>query len=177
MPVAVSLKCQKWFFDREAVKRYVGAKNQQAFSKAGAFVRTKAKSSIRRRKAVSAPGQPPSAHAKSGEFRSLKSIWFAFDPKRGSVVVGPVGFNALSVFEGKLQPGRVPDVMEHGGTMGVVERMNRSGQWVRADFRSRRRWAGTPVRVRQAHYKPRPFMGPALASEMPKFPSLWAKVA
>ncbi len=46
------------FFDSDRVKRAAGAAARRNLSKAGAFVRTAARSSIRKRKAISAPGQP-----------------------------------------------------------------------------------------------------------------------
>jgi len=89
------------FFDSEIVKRAMDSARRRALSKFGAYVRTRAKSSIRKRKRVSSPGDPPSSHTG----RLKKSIFFSYDQKNGSVVVGPLryGKNAASV-------------LEHGGT-------------------------------------------------------------
>ena len=45
------------FFDSEIVKRAMDAATRRALSKFGAFVRTRAKTSIRKRKAISAPAR------------------------------------------------------------------------------------------------------------------------
>ena len=89
------------FFNSEIVKRAMDSARRRALSKFGAYVRTRAKSSIRKRKRISHPGDPPSSHTG----RLKKSIFFSYDQKNGSVVVGPLRFgkNAASV-------------LEHGGT-------------------------------------------------------------
>lgn len=76
---------KRFFFDRKAVVDAMGRATVRALSKAGAFVRTRAKSSMWRRKAVSSPGQPPSAH--TGLLRDR--LFFAYDPANRTVVVGP----------------------------------------------------------------------------------------
>lgn len=85
------------FFDSELVKRSMDAATRRALSKFGAFVRTRAKTSIRKRKAISAPGSPPSSH--TGKLR--KSIFFSYDKAAKSVVVGPLrhGKNAAELLE------------------------------------------------------------------------------
>jgi len=80
---------RRGFFDQAAVVKAVTAAKRKAFSKGGAYVRQRARSSIRRRKKSSPPGQPPSAH--SGE---IKLIYFAWDANAESVVIGPVLFRA-----------------------------------------------------------------------------------
>lgn len=170
--MVVSLSVKKQFFDRAGVIAAVGKARAKNLSKAGAFVRTAARSSLRRRKAISSPGSPPSVHSKS-PVATLKNVLFAWDPRSQSVVIGPVGMNAKSVFQGSVQAGVVPRLMEFGGSQGIIERQNRDGSWARADLRSRRRLGGVPMRTRTAQYQPRPFMGPAMNQELPKFPELW----
>lgn len=51
------------FFDRKAVLAAVDKATLRVLSKFGAFVRRRAKSSIRKRKKASPPGQPPSSHS------------------------------------------------------------------------------------------------------------------
>ncbi len=51
------------FFDTDRVKRAAGVAARRNLSKVGAFVRTGARSSIRKRKGISTPGQPPSSRA------------------------------------------------------------------------------------------------------------------
>lgn len=142
----VTYKSKAMFFDRKAVERIVGKKTAKALSKAGAFVRTRARSSLRRRKATSAAGTPPSVHS-SDSVATLKNILFALNPNNLSVVVGPVKINRRS---------SVPALHEFGGSQRITERGGRGRS-----------------RVRQANYAPRPFMAPALAAEAPKFPALW----
>jgi len=90
------------FFDREKVKRSVDAGTRRVFSKFGAFVRQRAKTSIRKRKGTSPPGTPPYSHV--GLLR--KFILFAYDPQRKSVVIGPT----LTKEESEA-----PRLLEHGG--------------------------------------------------------------
>jgi hypothetical protein len=73
------------FFDRDKVKRAVDAGTRKVLSKFGAFVRQRAKTSIRKRKGTSPPGSPPYSHV--GLLRRF--ILFAYNPQRKSVVIGP----------------------------------------------------------------------------------------
>ena len=132
------------FFDRKRVLRAADRANRRNLSKAGAFIRTAAKHSIRRRKAASAPGSPPSSH--TGLLRRF--ILFGYERSRQTVVVGPMRLNQKA--------GTAPAALEHGGTSVVVEG-------------TRRRRRKRRVRIRS-----RPYMGPALAKEAPKSPKLWA---
>lgn len=88
------------FFDAKPVTDAVDAGTRRSLSKMGAFVRTRARSSIRRRKKSSPPGRPPSSH--SGE---LRLIFFAFDRETRSVVVGPVSTRGKAVAPGLLERG------------------------------------------------------------------------
>ena len=100
------------FFDSAKVVSALDKATRKALSKFGAFVRTSARSSIRRRKGISKPGNPPNSH--QGD---LKKILFAYDAQRQSVVVGPLRFSGKRGFATKA--------LEHGGTM-VVERKRKS---------------------------------------------------
>lgn len=169
---------KNWFFNSPAVMARVDAARRKALSRGGAFVRTRAKSLIRYRKKPSAAGSPPSAHRADGFTRwrvdrntgaavrrpvsPLKElVWFAYDPVRDTVVVGPAVFRAAS---NRTRPaaGTVPGLVEGGGTA------------VRRDPPGRRTLVGkfggtfevkTRGKVRVLAYKPRPFMGPALSLE------------
>ena len=132
------------FFDTDRVKRSADAAARRVLSKAGAFVRTTAKHSIRSRKGVSPPGSPPSSH--TGLLRRF--IFFGYDASRKTVVVGPMRLNQ--------KVGTAPEALEHGGATDVVE-----------GLRGRRR-------KRRVRIRARPYMGPAMRKELPKFPSLWA---
>ncbi len=145
------------FFDRRAVKDAVRRGTRKALSKAGAYVRKRAKSRLRRRKRTSEPGESPSIHSRD-ETRTLKRILFAFEPATEGVVVGPVGL-------GTQRP-TVPELMEGGGSQVIVEASPwKSGdKWIPIGRRVPR-WAQR-VRRRRATYEPRPFMGPALEEEI-----------
>lgn len=93
---------KKGFFDREAVMEAVDRATLRVLSRFGAFVRTRARTSIRRRKGTSPAGGPPYSHV--GLLRNL--IFFAFDADRRSVVVGPVLINS---------PTGAPENLEYGG--------------------------------------------------------------
>lgn len=77
------------FFDSPKVLRAADRATRRVLSRFGAFVRRAAKSSIRKRKRVSAPGQPPSSHTDLLK----KFIWFGYDANHQSVVIGPVALN------------------------------------------------------------------------------------
>lgn len=135
----VIAKFRAGFFDRRAVQRDMDRKSRRVLSRFGAFVRRRAKSSIRKRRRISEPGKPPSSH--SGELRGM--IFFAWDARTRSVVVGPASFN---------RPTGVPSLLEFGGV--------RPGVTV----------DGKP---RVMVYRARPYMGPAELAERPKFAPLF----
>lgn len=93
-----------FFFDKDVVKRLISDQKMRTFSKFGAFQRQAQRSLIRKRKAPSAPGSPPSSHL--GTLRDL--IFFAYDPAADSVVVGP----AISD-----RPKGAPKTLEFGGLL------------------------------------------------------------
>lgn len=159
------------FFDKQLVIKAVGKSTAAVMSKAGAFIRRTARGLIRKRKRTSKPGEPPSSH--TGVLKQF--IYFAFDPRAGSVVIGPAKTNQV-FFKGNGEPvtGAVPGILEHGGSIRILERRLRNGKWVRADLRSKRKLANYKTRLRKVSVAARPYMGPALAKEAPKFPSLFA---
>jgi hypothetical protein len=169
----IEFKQTKAFFDRPAVIRAIGRAEAAYLSRAGAFVQRRARSSIRRRKKPSAPGQPPSAHSKRNP--SLKTILFAFESKRESVIVGPVKLNQVEfAIQGTTT---VPSRLEFGGGATIREeryRNSRSGTWFRRDGRRRVDNERKEYRTRRVTYAKRPFMGPALKAEAKNFPDLWA---
>jgi hypothetical protein len=101
------------FFDRAAVTQAVDRATRRVLSKFGAFVRTTARSSLRRRKRVSEPGQPPSSH--TGLVKRF--LYFGFDAVRKSVIVGPAKLN-------KPEP-RVLELLEQGGQIRRRSRRTR----------------------------------------------------
>ena len=128
------------FFDNAGMMRRADKMKRKQLSKFGAFVRKRMRSSMRRRKKQSKPGEPPSAH--SGE---LKLIFFAWDDRQQSVVVGPIIF---SVRDGG---GITPGLLERGGER-IARRRGRS---------------------KRLHYRKFPFAVPALEAEAPKFAGLF----
>lgn len=91
------------FFDRDAVLKAADRAERKQLIKAGAFVWRRARSLIRKRKRVSKDGNPPSSH--TGRYR--KSILFAYEPDRGSVVIGSIASAGGS---------EVPQLLEFGGS-------------------------------------------------------------
>jgi hypothetical protein len=165
----ISGKMKYFFFDRDRVMGAVDKATRTVLSKFGAFVRTRARSLIRKRKAPAPPGSPPSSHTDV----LRKFIYFAYDPEKRSVIIGPEKTNQVS-FSG-VQPvtGTVPEVLEYGGRVTTLE-VQRYGRWGRADLRSRRRLAGLPTRKRSITIAARPYMGPANRLESKNLPDLWA---
>ena len=117
----IGMVTKDMFFDSKKVLSAVDRGTRKVLSRFGAFVRTTARHSIRKRKAVSQPGEPPSSHA--GHLKRL--IFFGFDVERRSVVIGPTPFRG---------PAEVPALLEYGGT---ARRKDRSGRNVTATYRPR----------------------------------------
>jgi hypothetical protein len=139
---------KKMFFDRQQVQSIFTRKEKRVLSQFGAYVRQRAKSSIRksRKGEISQPGRPPKSH--TGLLK--KFIFFSADTSRRSVVIGPTALPAREAI--------APPALEVGGTSEVTE--PGSGAGVR---RRRRVWI-----------RPRPFMEPAFREELPKVNDLWA---
>ena len=128
------------FFDSAKVRAATSRAERRVLSRFGAFVRRSARSSIRKRKRSSAPGQPPSSH--TGLLKRF--IFFAYEPRSGrSVVIGPVRLNQ--------KIGDAPAALEHGGRSQVVaasrrrkragphgHRSGRGRSWARPSRRSSR---------------------------------------
>lgn len=108
------------FFDRPAVMSATDRAQRKVLSRFGAFVRRTARSSIRKRKSISQPGQPPSSH--TGLLK--RTIFFLYSPNSRSVIIGPV-------LLGKGTD--APRLLEHGGT--VIRRRRR--RRVRMQYRPR----------------------------------------
>ena len=132
------------FFDRQAVLDATSRVERKVLSRFGAFVRTTARSSIRKRKKPAPPGMPPSSH--TGLLK--RNIFFAYEPERKNVVIGPIRLNAKHT--------DAPATLEHGGTTTIVRR------------RKGRKF------VQKVQIDARPYMGPAAEKERQKLPALWA---
>jgi DNA replicative helicase MCM subunit Mcm2 (Cdc46/Mcm family) len=137
---------KKFFFDRKAVTSRTDKATRKVLSKFGAYTRTRSRTSIRKRKGTSRPGQPPYSH--TGLLRD--NIFFGYDPGKRSVVVGPEKLR-----KGK---GEAPRLLEHGGT--TTTRF----------FDSKRKKYGKRRRVR---VEKRPYMQPAFDTELKQLPPKW----
>lgn len=104
----IDMRIKSLFFDRQKVVRAVDKTKRAVLSKAGAFIRTVARTSIRKRKGSAPPGWPPHSHV--GLLRDF--ILFGYDRASDSVVVGPAKLN---------KPTDAPRVLEHGGTTTVTK--------------------------------------------------------
>jgi hypothetical protein len=132
------------FFDKPKIVNSMNAATRRVLSKFGAYVRTGARSSIRKRKRSSAPGSPPSSHA--GLLKQF--IYFAYDPSAQNVVIGPTRLNGKA--------GEAPESLEYGGET-TIERFRRGKRT-----------------VKRVSIEPRPFMHPAFEKEKTKLPAMWA---
>ena len=117
----VAMKMKAMFFDQKAVRSATDRATRKVLSKFGAYVRTASRSSIRKRKAISEPGQPPSSHV--GTLRRL--IFFGYDTGKRSVVIGPTPFGSTA---------EAPPLLEYGGR---ARRKDRRGRVRMATYRSR----------------------------------------
>lgn len=145
------------FFDREKVQRAVDKATHRTLSKVGAFVRQRARTSLRYRKKPSVAGSPPSAHRTMLRLKKKRKdgstkpqmvsplrefIFFAYEEQRKSVVIGPALLNARS-------GAKALKALEYGGPSVIVE--ERTGKRKRVMIRAR------------------PFMRPARDAELPAF--------
>lgn len=140
----LDLRIKDLFFDRQVVLRAVDKARREVLSKAGAFVRTTARTSIRKRKGTSPPGSPPYSH--TGLLR--RWILFGYDRNSDSVVVGPTRLN---------KPGDAPHVLEFGGTTTVMRRQ--SGRIEKRRVRINRRPYIGPALEKEAPKLPRLWAG------------------
>ena len=107
------------FFDGRRIIRRMEQANRRALMRGGAFIRRRARSSIRKRKKVSDPGQPPSSH--TGRLKGL--VLFAYSPTTETVVVGPRRTGDSN---------QAGETLEHGKTVTRHERRRRRRMRYRA---------------------------------------------
>jgi hypothetical protein len=154
----------KLFFEPQKIAKSADDTMQRYFLRVGAFTRRRARSIIRKRKKPSQPGQPPSSHV--GTLKNF--LFFAKHPDhRVGVIVGPAKTNQITRDSGGARA-NIPDVLEHGGTIVIVERaLKRTENWHRMDMRrATRPWEKT--RSRTVTIQPRPYMAPAFAEALGK---------
>ena len=150
MMVDPVIKVKKLFFESEKTRRFLDRKRRKALMKSGAFVRRTAQFSMKSRKRKSSqPGQPP--HKRNRKLLS-KLLFFSYDERTDSVVIGPIIFDQ-STTEG------LPKLMEKGGTVTHVTVYKNGRQ-----------------KVEQAKYPARPFMMPALLANRGKIAEFMGKV-
>jgi hypothetical protein len=154
------------FFDSERVLARVETGKRKALSKSGSYVRTRARSSLRYRKAGASPGSPPSVHRFAGFTRRKTNrktgvvtrnvvsplrelLYFAYDETSDSVVIGPEAFR--NAYAG---PGVAPRALEKGGDSVKP----------------------TPYGPKRISVRAFPFMLPALRAEAPNFPETFRGV-
>lgn len=108
---------KKTFFTNAAIKEKIDPAMRKVFSKFGAFVRQRAKTSIRKapkqkknakpgqkeKRRTSLPGKPPLSH--TGLLK--KMIYFGYDDVQKVVVIGPVQAGSNT---------GAPETLEEGGT-------------------------------------------------------------
>jgi len=92
------------FFDAPQVLAATTAAERRVLSRFGAYVRQRARTSIRSRAGTSTPGMPPFSH--TGLLKRF--LFFAYDTSRRSVVIGPVRLDGRT--------GEALPLLEHGGT-------------------------------------------------------------
>lgn len=157
----LTMNMKNAFFDRPKVQSAVDKATRKAMSRSLAFVRTRQRSMLRRRKRTSQPGKPPSIRS-TDRVATLKNILFAYDQRTKSGVVGMVGLNRRQTTN--LGSMTVPQLMEFGG---IVQQ--RSGRLLRSSPTRRRR---------RVQYRARPSAGPALDAEVKagNIASPWANV-
>jgi len=136
------------FFNADKVIRAMDRATRQALSKAGSFIRQRARNSLKVRKKSSEPGKPPHSHKGGGHLR--RYLFFSADLEAKNVIVGPATWGR----------GEAPALLEYGGSV-IRQRVNIG----------RRHQASVPFR--RYTYRARPFMGPALEAELPNIPDLW----
>lgn len=179
LPTKSLVQIKQLFFDKTAVEKAAGRAKKTALARFGGYVRRVAQTSMRYRKSASKPGEPPSAH-KSGRLAALKKLgraknngallremlYFAFDPKTQSVVVGPLGF--------KTRGTPVPALHEFGGTRQGEKGesfpvKNPAGRDPKTGRFYSRGVHWVPVAGKKLVYPARPYMRPALDKSIPKF--------
>lgn len=148
---------QKLFFDRPYVIAAVGRKVAAVLARSGGYAKSVMSRGMRRRKAISNPGDFPSAHGGRGNSLLRDLIYFGYDAPSKSVAVGPV----LLTPSGSIVSGerKVTKLVNEGGT--VTRRINVKGG----------------RKIVTQHYRARPFVNltaplaaKALADNMAKMP-------
>lgn len=199
----LSFSVKNAFFDLPEIERAIGRARVKVLSKAGAFIRQRARSSIRpprglaiadmrddERKAyksaraiAKAKGRKaprrPRASSKPGEPPRSQTgilrrfIFFAYDKAADSVVIGPAATNQVFFNKDRRPVTGTVPSVLEYGGQITILEVLVAGTWRRADLRSRRRLAQRKTRYRTVEIAARPYMGPALEAEQEHFVELW----
>jgi len=148
------LDASRTFFTSKPVILAVDRATRVVLSKFGAFIRQRARTSIRRRNTISSEGSPPSSH--TGLLR--RGIFFGYDVKRQSVIVGPVPL-------ARHRRVQAPPALEYGGYSEVKQRAFSKG-FRKEDPPPAESWV-------IKYISKRPFMNPAMRAELPGLPRMW----
>jgi hypothetical protein len=154
-----------FFFDSANVAKATTRMERKALSKIGAFIRTRARGSMKpagKKGKVSRPGEPP--RVRKGFLKRF--LYFVYVPETRSVVVGPAGFASR-----KGRP--VPGLLEAGGTVQLDLVRLSGGLVIPAKSRLAQRSDGEHIRSRN-RLEARPYMRPAYEAELPKFAGQFA---
>lgn len=133
--------------DEKLLKR-MRDKRRRVLFKAGAYTLTSMRRSMRYRKGPSNPSFPPSAHKQNGALLR-KASEFTVDDRKGTVVIGPIGFRRKSQPSGNP----VPQLLNEGGSVNSFLK----GKMVAAEI------------------EPRPFVQPAFTDGGARYRQLLEK--
>ena len=162
MPIKVS----NFFFDKPHVIALIGKANADKLGLTGSHIKRTAQESMRYTvKKSSSAGQPPRAHQKTGAL-IRKRLFNWYDTSTKSMVIGSEKLSSTRTSRFGVT---LPEVLEKGGqttNLSPKKYHVRSGGFV--DYKN-------PLpRVRYpATVAARPYMGPALAKEIPLIPDRW----
>lgn len=200
----ITFDTKRLFFDRPAIMRAVDRAAHRALNRAGGKLRLMAQRSMRyvsqpkkegKRRKTSAPGRPPRAVRPHPWIR--KHLYYAWDPQKKSVLVGPALFGRRTGAPARLEKGgrvRIKNTrrkIRRVGDGGEID-IGGSGATVKPAVN----WRGETILVRygllhtaaqaqranelnewlygpeefDATIEPRPYMGPALEKMLPQLP-------
>ena len=173
----LSLKTGPLFFDSRKLIDLVTKAKRKVMSGQGAFVRRKAKSSLKRGSKSwgverhSNPGQPPLVDSRRSDLRRL--IFFVYDPIDEDVVIGPVGISTRGQRMTTNEFGKTtPQRLEEGGAVVMYEEFTRKEGWHKTNRRSFRK-TRLPKRSRRTTVGARPVMKPALTKGTEEWVRKW----
>ncbi len=146
--IGVRYNFQKSFLNPKIVMDKKAKAQRRVLSQIGAFVRTDARRSIRKRKKISRAGDAPSSH--NGILK--RGIFFQYSRDTSSVIIGPVKIASVK------GPSGQPRTLEEGGSSST----SRSTRGAREKNVSKKIFVGA-----------RPFMGPAKDKALPTLPRMW----